>query len=124
LIFRKETSRDGKTSLKTNASPRTQAVWFYEINDDGYSLDAKRSPQPGKNNDVWDAIAQFKRWQAKSPEEREAYFQPSYHSERWRMVDDALVAEYLSEPEVQAWNGKIAALHELFPDVATQGISP
>lgn len=124
LIFRKETSRDAKTGLKTNSSPRTAAVWFYEISDDGFSLDAKRSPQGGKDNDIWDAIAQFKIWQTKSPEDREVYFQPQYHTERWRLVDEALVAQYLNEPEVQAWNGKIAAVHELFPDLGAQGTAP
>ena len=124
LVFRKETSRNSKTGLKTNAPPRTQAVWFYEISEDGFSLDAKRSPQTGKNNDIWDSIAQFKIWQTKSPEERHAYFQPTYHVERWRLVDDALVARYMSQPEVQAWNGKIAAVHELFPEIGAQGTEP
>jgi type I restriction enzyme M protein len=39
---------------------RTEQVWFYDLQADGYSLDDKRAPKP--ENDLPDAIAQWKRY--------------------------------------------------------------
>jgi len=124
LVFRKETPRDNKSGLRQGIAPRTRAVWFYEIGDDGYSLDAKRTPQAGKDNDIWDAISKFRLWLSAQNIGTKVYYQPDYYLERWRVVDDALLAQYPDEPEVPAWSGKVAAIHELFPDLAAQGTTP
>jgi len=39
LIFRKETRRDDK-QIFTGQAPRTEYVWFYEIEEDGFTKDA------------------------------------------------------------------------------------
>ena len=48
---------------KTN-SGGTDNVWFYDMQPDGYSLDDKRTPQPGKS-DLPDILA---RWQNREAE--------------------------------------------------------
>ena len=48
---------------KTN-SGGTDHVWFYDMQADGYSLDDKRTPQPGKS-DLADILA---RWQDRTAE--------------------------------------------------------
>ena len=65
LIFRKETRRDEKQSF-TGQNPRTEYVWFYEVEEDGFSKDAKRNPRPGQRNDLWDALVKFKAWLTKA----------------------------------------------------------
>jgi hypothetical protein len=42
--------------------PRTREVFFYEVEDEAYTLDQKRNPRPGKDNDLWDALAKFHAW--------------------------------------------------------------
>lgn len=44
---------------------RTDDVWFYDIEADGFSLDDKRTPQPNKN-DLPDMV---KQWQARDPKQ-------------------------------------------------------
>jgi type I restriction enzyme M protein len=115
LVFRKETGRDDKQRWK-GQKPRTESVWFYEVEADGYSLDAKRNAQPGKDSDLWDALAKFKaRYRGGEPGEK-TYFQPRTWKERWRMVDSTLENLYPENIEVKDWLGKVAAIHELFPD--------
>ncbi|MEO5331701.1 MAG: type I restriction-modification system subunit M, partial [Magnetococcus sp. YQC-5] len=55
LVFRKETPRKRKTGFEKR-QPRTEHVWFYGVGSDGFSLDAKRTPHPGWDNDLWDAL--------------------------------------------------------------------
>jgi type I restriction enzyme M protein len=130
LVFRKETPRGLKTTFE-RAAPRTEWVWFYEVGADGYTLDAKRTPRPGQDNDLWDALVQFARWQREghaAVEGEPQYHQPRYWRERWRQaslrdsgsqltpagfafVDDAQAAP--------AFDGKTWAIHELFPELPT-----
>ncbi len=51
LIFRKETRRDEKQTFTGAANPNTHHVWFYEVEEDGFSRDAKRTERPGLRND-------------------------------------------------------------------------
>ena len=60
LVFQKETRKDDRDTWKTVDAPRTQSVWFYEVKDEAFSLDAKRTERPGQNNDLWDALEKFK----------------------------------------------------------------
>ncbi len=46
---------------------RTDEVWFYDVQGDGYSLDDKRTPQPDKN-DLPDLVA---RWKARDPKQEQ-----------------------------------------------------
>ena len=45
---------------------RTDDVWFYDVQADGYSLDDKRTPQPDKN-DLPDLV---KQWKARNPKKK------------------------------------------------------
>lgn len=128
LVFRKETPRGGKTGFE-KATPRTEWVWFYDVGADGYTLDAKRTDRPGQDNDLWDALVQFARWnrEGRAAVDGEAhYHQPRYWRERWRQAslrdasgqltpagfafaDDAQIAP--------AFDDRTWAIHELFPEL-------
>lgn len=96
LVFQKV----GETGPK--GEPRTDEVFFYEIEDEARTLNQKRDPRPGQNNDLWDASVKFRAWhqcltgQGASKKREEArnqatskgYFQPTYWRERWRFVDE------------------------------------
>ena len=89
LLFRKETRRDEKQSF-TGQNPRTEYVWFYEVEEDGFSKDAKRNDRPGQRNDLWDALIKFKAWlsegRAGTQRFEKTLLQPSFHTERWRQA--------------------------------------
>jgi type I restriction enzyme M protein len=132
LVFRKETPRTAKTGFEKNA-PRTDQVWFYEVAADGYSLDAKRTPRPGQDNDLWDALVQFRRWlqEGRAATEGEPhYHQPRYWRERWRQASLRDASGQLTpagfafadDPEAApAFDGKTWAIHELFPELLREG---
>jgi len=122
LVFQKvgETGPQGE--------PRTGEVFFYEVEDEARTLNQKRDPRPGQNNDLWDATVKFRAWHqcltgqgtAKKREEArnqaasKGYFQPTYWRERWRFVDETFRRLY---PEAA---GRVIAdtawpLHDLFP---------
>ena len=50
---------------------RTDHVWFYDVQGDGFSLDDKRTPQPDKN-DLPDLVEQWLKRDAKGPSDRTA----------------------------------------------------
>jgi type I restriction enzyme M protein len=132
VIFRKETRRENKQSFTASLEPRTEYVWFYEVQDDGYSMDAKRNPRPGQRNDLWDALEKFKAWLSHGREgaqlNTKSLLQPSYWPERWRQA--ALTKQengaelptpageaFSTLPEKSMWVGKIWGIHELFPEL-------
>ncbi|MES2257426.1 MAG: class I SAM-dependent DNA methyltransferase [Pseudomonadota bacterium] len=129
LIFRKETRRDHKQSFNGSAAPRSEHVWFYEVEEDGYSRDAKRSPRPGQNNDLWDALEKFKAWLAHGREgarlNEKTFQQPTYRTERWRQAllrdtADQLTpagAAFAALPDTSMWDSKVWAMHELFREL-------
>lgn len=83
LIFQKHASR------RDDQTPRTEAVWFYEITADGYTLDAKRTELP-EPNDIWDLRA---KWRERIVDSQD-YYQPKYYDVRWRIVDDECLAVF------------------------------
>ncbi len=129
LIFRKETRRDDKQSLPSSAAPRTEHVWFYEVEDDGYSLDAKRNARPGQRNDLWDALEKFKAWMAHGREGALRYektlLQPTFRAERWRLALLRDTADKLTPAgeafsglsDTSMWDGQVWGIHELFPEL-------
>ncbi|PJF03344.1 type I restriction-modification system subunit M [Acinetobacter seifertii] len=129
LIFRKITRRDNKQSLPSNAAPLTEYVWFYEIEEDGYSIDAKRNPRPGQQNDLWDALVKFDEWikygRKGAQRHEKTLLQPSFHTERWRQallrdITDKLTPAgeaFASLPDTSMWDGRIWGIHELFPEL-------
>jgi type I restriction enzyme M protein len=127
VVFRKETRRDDKQSFSSSVTPRTEYVWFYEVEDDGYTLNAKRDPRPGSRNDLWDALVKFKAWieggsEGTQPNEK-ILMQPTFHAERWRHAllrdtADKLTSAgeaFAGQPETGMWDGRVWGIHELFP---------
>ncbi|EPJ7086545.1 TPA: SAM-dependent DNA methyltransferase [Klebsiella aerogenes] len=129
LIFRKVTRRDNKQSLPSNAVPLTEHVWFYEVEEDGYSKDAKRNPRPGQQNDLWDALIKFKAWiehgRSGAQSHEKTLLQPSFHTERWRQALLRDTADKLTPageafsalPDTSMWDGQVWGIHELFPEL-------
>lgn len=129
FIFRKETRRDDKQTFTGAVAPRTEHVWLYEVEEDGYSLDAKRNPRPGQRNDLWDALEKYKSWRTHGREgarlNEKALLQPSFWPERWRQALLRDTAENLTPagqafaalPDSSMWDGQVWGIHELFPDI-------
>lgn len=132
LIFRKETRRDDKQIFTGAIAPRTEYVWFYEVEDDGYSKDAKRNPRPGQQNDLWDALEKFKRWIADgrvgAHRNEKKLLQPSFWPERWRQaqlnrqengaeIQTPAGKAFSALSDKSMWEGEVWGIHELFPDL-------
>jgi type I restriction enzyme M protein len=129
LIFRKETRRDDKQTFTGSVTPRTEHVWFYEVEEDGYSRDAKRNPRPGQRNELWDALEKFKAWRAQGREGAQRHekilLQPSFHAERWRQALLRDTADKLTPageafsalPDTHMWDGQVWGIHELFHEL-------
>ncbi len=129
LIFRKETRRDDKQTLTGSITPRTEHVWFYEVEEDGYSRDAKRNPRPGQNNDLWDALEKFKAWlkhgRSGAQQNEKVLLQPTYRDERWRQALLRDTADKLTPageafsalPDTSMWDGHVWGIHELFTEL-------
>lgn len=96
--------------LAPSEQPRTEKeVWFYEIADDGFTLDAKRTDKP-EPNDLWDALA---KWPDKIVDNRD-YYQPEIFEVRWRLVEDSTIKFF---PNLVSNQDKILGIHELFPEL-------
>ncbi len=129
LIFRKETRRDDRATFTGAKAPRTEHVWFYEVEEDGYTKDAKRNPRRGQQNDLWDALEKFKVWithgRSGAQRNEKTLLQPSFHVERWRqaLLRDAAdqltpAGEAFAElPDAGMWDGQVWAIHELFREL-------
>jgi len=129
LIFRKETRRDDKQTFTGATALRTEYVWFYEVEEDGYTLNAKRNEQPGQRNDLWDALEKFKAWLNHGREgaqrNEKKLLQPSYHPERWRLALLRDTADKLAPAgeafsgasDTSMWDGQVWGIHELFPEL-------
>ncbi len=113
LVFQKvkaETGRAAPSRTERGAAPRTEGVWFYEVTADGYSLDAKRDPQPLQPNDLWDALHKWNDKQVNTT----TYFQPEVYPVRWRLVDARAVQLF---PHLAPEIDKVWGIHELFPEL-------
>ncbi len=113
LVFQKETGKEYARSWKPVDAPRTQHVWFYEVTQEAFTLDQKRNERRGHDNDLWDLLEKYKT--RDNPEQHDLdYFQPEYHTERWRMVDAHTLKVFADEEEVPRWKDQVAAISELF----------
>lgn len=119
LVFQKVGAKH-----KRDEMPRTKRVWFYEVEADGYSLDAKRNGQPTSNNDLWDALHKFKN--RESLGESEEYFQPEVYLTRWRIVNKPVIAV---KPNFAHEEGKRLGIAEIWselsanPEEATKAVT-
>lgn len=100
LLFRKRNERP------TDEAPRTQKVWFYRVENDGYTLDKKRDPHP-EQNDLWDALEKFRRGIGESLD----YYEARYRRARWCVVDDKLIQLF---PELAHEKGNALGIDERF----------
>lgn len=128
LLFKKMAKRGERQGFNL-ARPATEYVWFYEVEEDGYSRDAKRNARPGQRNDLWDALVKFKAWQSEGRTGAQRYektlLQPSFRPERWRQALLRDTADQLtpagqafsSMADTSMWDGQIWNLHELFPEL-------
>jgi type I restriction enzyme M protein len=98
LVFQKY------AELPANRDPRTDSVWFYEIEADGYTMDAKRNDLP-EPNDVWDVLA---KWPDRVVDNRD-YYQPRLRNVRWRVVDDECLKVF---PELANEKGQALGIDE------------
>jgi hypothetical protein len=124
-----ETRRDERPTSTSRAAPRTEHVWFYEVEEDGYSKDAKRSARPGQQNDLWDALEKFKTWLAHgrtgAQHNEKVLLQPRFRVERWRQALLRDTADQLTPageafaalPDTSIWDGQVWGIHELFPEL-------
>lgn len=129
LIFQKRTKRDEKQTLPSGAMPCTEHVWFYEVEEDGYSLNAKRNEQPGQRNDLWDVLEKFKTWRSKgrsgAEQNEKNLLQPSFQQQRWRQALLRDTADKLTPAgeafsalaDTSMWDGQVWGLHELFREL-------
>lgn len=123
LIFRKQTTRENKKTYK-GERPQTQHVWFYEVETDGFTMNAKRDERPTSKNDLWDALEKFRDWQKGGAGNEKNYYQPSFTTERWRHVsfrdsDDTLTPfgeAFGGSKDLESFDGNIWAVHELFTE--------
>ncbi len=114
------------TPVAKGDDPRTREVWFYEITDEAYTLDQRRKPRQGHDNDLWDALEKFRAWTryrtgevvgkkaatARAESIATDYHQPEYWEERWRAVDDEFLKIF---PEKSGDKGRTFAIHQLWP---------
>jgi type I restriction enzyme M protein len=132
LIFRKVTRRDSKQTLPSNAAPLSEHIWFYEVEEDGYTKDAKRNARPGRRNDLWDALEKFKAWishgRSGAQRHEKTLLQPTFHTERWRQALLRDTADKLTPageafatlPDTSMWDGQVWGIHELFPELPAE----
>ncbi|NJR53096.1 MAG: N-6 DNA methylase [Leptolyngbyaceae cyanobacterium CSU_1_3] len=103
LVFQK------KGELPADLQPHTKQVWFYEIEADGYTLDAKRN-EKREANDLWDALEKL----SSESIDESIYHQPQYYVERWRLIDKDCIKIF---PELAAQEGQTLGIHERFADL-------
>ena len=92
--------------------PRTRQVWFYEVQADGYTLDARRNPQL-EPNDLWDALEKYD-LEGISVIDSLDYYRPDLFTERWRVVDNDTVQVF---PDLSDKQGRVWGIHELFQEL-------
>jgi type I restriction enzyme M protein len=123
LIFRKQTKRENKKTYKGQRA-HTQHVWFYEIEADGFTMNAKRDARPTSNNDLWDALEKFRAWKKGGAGNEKNYYQPRFTTERWRQVsfrdtEDKLTPfgeAFGGNKQLESFDGDVWAVHELFTE--------
>ena len=79
---------------------KTDEVWFYEVAADGFSLNARRTPQP-EQNDLWDMVLKFSlRQNARAPHPPPTFLSKSQWDE-WKSVDAAMRATRVTQPIIE-----------------------
>lgn len=124
LVFEKITSRKDSKLAKFD-HPLTEEVWFYEVAQDAFTLDAKRNPREELANDLWDALYQFRQRANGARKKKPDYAQPKQIRQRWRLVQlidengepTAFGRSHGADALVRASEGLVRPIHELFSDL-------
>ncbi|WP_325984636.1 N-6 DNA methylase [Pseudomonas protegens] len=104
------------------APPQTDAVWFYEVTQDGHSMDHKRKELPADaDNDLFDAFVHFRRRQLSAElweRGRDLYFQAgAEEGPYWTSLHNVIEC---SSTQVKQWlvpvRRKLRGSEALFPD--------
>lgn len=106
LYFHKYRSNNDR-KFSPGDTPRTQEVLFYEILDDGFSLDAKRNElnQPGDLPDALDKVGKGSTGTN--------YLKPHTYPDRWRLVDKDTIKLF---PDLAGDLDRDYGIHELFQE--------
>lgn len=104
LVFEK-----GGDVTRKGTPPRTECVWFYEVEKDGYTFGANREPDYTQN-DLWDVLY---KWPNKIVDSTD-YYQPKIYDARWRLVDENLVKLFPEQRELRGLVGQEMGIDELF----------
>ena len=124
LVFQKVANR--KQSKRTKFErPLTEEVWFYEVTQEAFTLDAKRSPREGLDNDLWDALHHFRQRADGKMASQQEYAQPKQVRQRWRLVQlvdengepTPLARSHGADKSIRASEGQVRPIHELFGDL-------
>ncbi|ROL62650.1 hypothetical protein BLX41_31700 [Pseudomonas protegens] len=92
LVVRKTGDQQAQTK-SYDATPQTDAVWFYQVTQDGYSMDSKREELPADaDNDLFDALVHFRirqRGLGLWERSKEVYFQAGAGQDpHWSSIND------------------------------------
>lgn len=115
LVVRKP----ARTTLKAligNNSPRTEAVWFYEVSDDGVSVDPRKPKSTSTENDLQDALSHFnlrRRSMDLWESNKDTYFQSDQNSELHSKFLDPIGSIRHSISQVKQWQVPVRAWLEV-----------
>jgi len=96
--------------IRPSDEPKTRAVWFYDVNDDGLSVDP-RNVDPAKiDNDLFDAFVHFKHrkidldfWKSYEDQYFQAHRSPDSHTKFFNAVG----AEHRSATQTKQWQAPV-----------------
>lgn len=117
LLFQRVHPELRDNPLPAGQPPRTDRVWFYQVEADGFSLDAKRNEQPHGDNDLWDVLYKWHHLddngdpQVDTDGERH-YYRSEVRDARWRLVDDTTINRF---PELAGFSGEAWGINERHP---------
>lgn len=119
VVFQKDTPKAEKAAdgiWFSEKTPRTERVWFYEVEEEAFEPTAKRGERKGLDNDLWDMLEKFRN-RLDGVDEELDYYKPEYHEQRWRLVDDSTLKVFPDNRAVSGEKGKVVAIHDLFPEL-------
>ena len=76
---------------------KTEQVWFYEVQEDGFSLNAKRTDQPNQNN-LWDMTLKYRLRNVAAFHQPSPAFVDSETWREWLTMDPRDRSNYYAEP--------------------------
>lgn len=96
---------------QSEQKPKTDSIWFYDMESDGYTLNKKRDELPNEPNDLWDAL---KKYTVRNEDGFDTYHQPEVKVARYRLVDDDLINSF---SHLLSLRNQKVDIQQLFPDL-------